>query len=316
MKCEYVIDEVDTVSEWGTYPFRRTVEEAIPRSLMIVDKPEGPSSHQVSAWVKKIFEIKAAHSGTLDPNVTGVLPMGLGNTVRVLDLLHSAPKEYVAAMKFHGNVEESEVKEVLEDFMGEIYQIPPLRSGVKRRRRKREIYAIELLDSRRREYLLKVRCESGTYIRTLCKDVGKAMGLGAHMMELRRIEAGGFTEEETVLLQEVRDAYEYYKEGDEENLKDVLLPYERALDIFPKIVVKDTAAGSILNGADLAAPGIVKMDGFSSRDRVAILSVKGEGLAVGEALYNAEEVVEKDEGLIVKTDRVFSPSGEYPRRWK
>ncbi|MFW6145105.1 MAG: RNA-guided pseudouridylation complex pseudouridine synthase subunit Cbf5, partial [Candidatus Natronoplasma sp.] len=129
MKCEYVIDEVDTVSEWGTYPFRRTVEEAIPRSLMIVDKPEGPSSHQVSAWVKKIFEIKAAHSGTLDPNVTGVLPMGLGNTVRVLDLLHSAPKEYVAAMKFHGNVEESEVKEVLEDFMGEIYQIPPLRSG-------------------------------------------------------------------------------------------------------------------------------------------------------------------------------------------
>ncbi len=313
---KYVRNEVNTVSKWGEFPSERDLGDAITRSLLIIDKPEGPSSHQVSAWVKKIFDEKAAHSGTLDPNVTGVLPCGIGHSVRILDLLHSVPKEYIAAMKFHGNVDRKEVEELLEEFTGEIYQTPPVRSGVKRERRSRVIYDIELLDSKKREYLMKVRCESGTYIRTLCNDIGKAMGPGGHMMELRRTEAGGFREKDSVYLQDVKDAFEYHKKGKDERLKDILLPYERALDIFPKIRVKDTAAGSILNGADLAAPGILKMDTFSEGDEVAIVSAKGEGLAVGEALVKAENIMEKEKGLVVKTERVFSPSGEYPKAWK
>ncbi len=312
---KYVVDEVNTLSEWGEFPHDRSIEDMIPRSLVIIDKPEGPSSHQVSAWLKKIFDLKAGHSGTLDPNVTGVLPMGIGKTVRLLDLLHSSPKEYVAAMKFHGNIDKKEVAQVIHEFVGKIYQTPPVRSGVKRRLREREIHSIELLESQGRDHLLKGRCESGTYIRTLCKDIGKAMGTGAHMMELRRTEAGGFKEEETIFLNTVRDAYEYYKVGKEKELKKVLKPYERALDIFPKVRVKDTAAGAILNGADLAAPGVLEMDDFHAGDRVALFSIKGEGLAVGETLYDAEKIASREKGIVVKTDRVFSPTGRYPKRW-
>ncbi len=315
-KIEHVIDRVNTVSRWGQSPSQRDVEDAIPRSLAVIDKPEGPTSHQVSAWIKKLFDMKAGHSGTLDPNVTGVLPMGLGSSVRLLDLLHSVPKEYIAAMKFHGDVKEKDVTDILDEFEGEIYQKPPVRSGVKRERRKRGIYELELLDHEGRDYLFRIRCESGTYIRTLCKDIGKTLGRGAHMMELRRIEAGGFEEKESVILQDLRDAYEFYKDDLEEMLDEILQPYERALDIFPKIKIKDTAVSAILNGADLALPGISEMDEFSAGEKVALISVKAEGIAVGESLYDSEEIIEMEEGLVLQTDRVFSPSGDYPTRWK
>ncbi len=260
----YVKDKTNTVSEWGEFPDRRSVADLIPRSLVVIDKPQGPTSHQVSAWVRDIFDEKTGHSGTLDPKVTGVLPMGMGSSVRLLDLLHSVPKEYIAAMRFHGNLENSQLDSILDEFEGDIYQTPPLRAGVKRQRRKKKIFEIEKLDSTGREILLRVRCESGTYIRTLCKDLGKTLGTGGHMMELRRVEAGSFTEEDMIILQDLRDAYEFYREGREEELKDILLPYERALEIFPQIRIKDTAAGAVLNGADLAAPGIIEMEPLSN----------------------------------------------------
>jgi len=312
----YVRDKTNTVSEWGEFPDRRSVEDLIPRSLVVIDKPQGPTSHQVSAWVRDIFDEKTGHSGTLDPKVTGVLPMGMGSSVRLLDLLHSVPKEYIAAMRFHGNLENSRLDIILEEFEGEIYQTPPLRAGVKRQRRKKKIFKIEKLDSKGREVLLRVRCESGTYIRTLCKDLGKTMGTGGHMMELRRVEAGGFTEEDMIILQDLRDAYEFYREGEEERLKEILLPYERSLKIFPQIRIKDTAAGAVLNGADLAAPGIIEMENFSKDDQVALISSKGEGISIGRVLYDAEEIVDMEEGLVFKSERVFSPSGDYPKRWK
>lgn len=313
---KFVKEEINTLSDWGERPTQRTVEEVIPRSIVVLDKPEGPSSHQVSAWVKKIFDQKAAHSGTLDPNVTGVLPTGIGHSVRILDLLHTVPKEYVAAMRFHGNVDEREVDEILKEYEGEIYQTPPLRSGVKRERRKRRVFEIEKLDVDGREYLLRIKCESGTYIRTLCKDIGKTLGPGAHMMELRRTEAGGFTEDQVVSLQDLKDAYEFYRDGDEEELRELLLPYERALEIYPQIKIKDSAAGAILNGADLAALGVLEMDDFSEGEDVVVISAKGEGLAIGKAVNDAEDIVGEKEGLVVKTERVFSPSGEYPKKWK
>ena len=312
----YVRSEISTVSRWGERPESRSIEDMIPRSLVLIDKPQGPTSHQVSAWVRDLFDEKTGHSGTLDPNATGILPMGIGRTVRLMDLLHSSPKEYVAAMRFYGKVDLRRLDEILKEFQGEIYQTPPVRAGVKRRRRVRTVHELERLDSKNEEVLLKVRCESGTYIRTLCKDIGKTMGTGGHMMQLRRTEAGGFTEKDMITLQDLRDAYEFYKQGEEDPLKDILLPYEKALDIFPKIRVKDTAAAAILNGADLAVPGVVEMDEFSQGDTVAVISAKDEGLAVGKPLYDAEKIMDMDEGLIFESERVFSPSGDYPKRWK
>ncbi len=311
-----MIDEVNTVSPYGIFPKERNLEDLIPRSLVILDKPSGPTSHQVSSWVQDICGMKAGHSGTLDPNVTGVLPMGLGSSVRVIDLLHAASKEYIAAVRFHSSISNDEVSSIVEDFTGEIYQMPPVRSGVKRRMRSRVIHGLEILDHHGQEYLLRVRCQSGTYVRTLCKDMGKVAGTGAHMMELRRTEAGGFTEEQSCSLHDLRDAFEFYKEDDGSWLSDLLLPYESALEIYPKMIIKDTAAGSVLNGADLAVPGILKMDGFYRDDKVVIFSAKGEGLAFGQALFDAQDIVDKQEGLVVRTERVFNPVGEYPRRWK
>ncbi len=313
---EYVKKKVNTVSRWGERPGDRVLEDALDRSLLILDKPEGPTSHQVSSWIQRMFDRKAGHSGTLDPRATGVLPMGLGHSVRLLDLLHEAPKEYVTAMRFHSQVDDERLKEVLEEYTGEIYQTPPVRSGVKRERRVREIYELEVLERKGQDYLLRVRCESGTYIRTLCKDLGKTMGTGGHMMELRRTEGGGFAEEWAKILQDVKDALEFWKDGDDEYLKEVLIPYERALDVFPKVKIKDTAGGALLDGADLAVPGVLEMDEFEKGDRVGIISLKGEGIAVGEALEDASDIVDMDEGLVVKTDRVFHPTGDYPRAWK
>ncbi len=313
---EYVKDKVNTISEWGEFPDSRPVEDLIPRSLVVIDKPQGPTSHQVSAWVRDIFDEKTGHSGTLDPKVTGVLPMGIGRSVRLLDLLHSVPKEYVAAMKFHGAVKNRQLDKILKEFEGEIYQTPPLRAGVKRQRRKRKIYEIEKLDFKGRDALLRIRCESGTYIRTLCKDLGKTLGTGGHMMELRRVEAGSFTEDDMIILQDLRDAYEFYRDGGGDKLKEVLMPYERALAVFPQMRIKDTAAGAVLNGADLAAPGILEMEKFLKDEQVALISMKGEGIAVGRPLYDVEEIVDMEEGIVFRSERVFSPSGDYPKRWK
>ncbi|MFW5928714.1 MAG: RNA-guided pseudouridylation complex pseudouridine synthase subunit Cbf5 [Thermoplasmatota archaeon] len=313
---EYIREKVNTISEWGTYPHERGIDEALKRSLIIIDKPSGPTSHQVSAWVQDLFDSKAGHSGTLDPNVTGVLPMGLGYSVRVIDLLHNVSKEYVAAMHFHKDVKFEKVEEIVKEFEGEIYQTPPLRSGVKRERRVRTIYEIKILDYTGRDYLLFVRCESGTYIRTLCKDIGKSIGTQGHMMDLRRTRSGGFSEGESYILQDVKDALVSYEEGDSSGLEEILIPYERALDVFPKVRVKDTAAGSLLNGADLAVPGILETENFEKGDMVSIISPKDEGIAIGKSIYSAEEIMGMDEGLVVKTDRVFHPTGEYPQKWK
>ncbi len=313
---KYVRDRIHTLSPYGEYPENRAVDDLIERSIVVIDKPSGPTSHQISAWVQNMCGMKAGHSGTLDPKVTGVLPIGLGHSVRVTDLLHAAPKEYIAAVKFHGNIGKKTVSSLVKEFVGEIYQTPPLRSGVKRRIRKRTVYEIEILDHDQKEYLMRVRCQSGTYVRTLCKDMGKAAGTGANMMQLRRVEAGGFKESDCSTLQDLKDAFEFYTEGDPSWLSSLLLPYERSLELYPGIKVKDTAAGSILNGADLAVPGILEMDEFHKGDHVVLYSAKNEGLAYGVALFDASQIIEMDQGLVVKTNRVFKPTGSYPSQWK
>ena len=136
------------------------------------------------------------------------------------------------------------------------------------------------------------------------------------MTELRRVEAGGFTEANSHPVTAVRDAWERYKDGDDTMLSHILLPYERALELYPKVVIKDTAAGALLEGADLAAPGVLEMDPFSAGDNISLMSTKGEGIAYGVALKDATEIVSMERGLVARTERVFHPCGEYPRGWK
>ena len=221
---------------YGKAPSERTVRELLQNGFIILDKPAGPSSHQVVAWVKEILDIeKAGHGGTLDPAVTGVLPVALGDAARALQVLLVAGKEYIALMKLHKQVDEKKIREACRSFVGQISQMPPLRSAVKRVRRTREEYYLEILEIHGTEVLFRVGCEAGTYIRTLCVDIGKKLGCGAQLAELRRTRVGNITEATAVTLQDIKDAYVFWKEeGDETELRRKILSMERLLEVVPK----------------------------------------------------------------------------------
>ena len=186
------------------------------------------------------------------------MPITLYEATKVVQPLLLSGKEYVCVLRLHGDVEDGELRRVLEEFTGVIYQKPPLRSSVKRRLRKRRIYYIELLERVERDVLLKIGCEAGTYIRKLCFDIGEALGCGAHMVELRRTRSGPLREEESVTLHELFHLKSEWEEtGDMEVLKKVVLPMEKALDYTPKIYIRDSAVDAICHGAELAAPGVL-----------------------------------------------------------
>jgi len=307
-----------TNAHYGKAPAKRTVRELLNNGFINLDKPAGPTSHQVVAWVKEILEIeKAGHGGTLDPAVTGVLPTALGDAARALQVILVAGKEYVALMKLHKEVEEKKIREVCKGFVGEISQMPPLRSAVKRVRRTREIYYLEILEIQRTEVLFRVGCEAGTYIRTLCVDIGKKLGCGAQLIELRRSRVGNITEDSAVTLQDLKDAYIFWKDdGDDEELRKTILSMERLLEVVPKIVVRDSAVDALCHGANLAIPGVVELDDMKPGEIAAVVSLKGEGVALVKMEIPSVQVIEKDTGICASLERVLMNKGTYPSIWK
>ncbi len=315
-----LVKSKDTTSkDYGKPPEERSVEEHIRYGVINLDKPRGPTSHEVVAWVKKVLEVKkAGHGGTLDPKVSGVLPIALEESTKIIQTLLVAGKEYVCVMKLHDDVGKKKLLKVFELFTGEIYQRPPVKSAVKRQLRKRKIYYLRLIEKDERYVLFKVGCEAGTYIRKLVNDIGEVLGVGAHMVELRRTKSGAFKEEEAVTLHDVLDAYVFWKEnGIEKLIKKVIWPVEKGVEHLSKIYIRDSAVDAICHGADLAIPGIVKLhDDIKPKDIVAIMTLKGELVAIGEALMDSKTIMVEDKGIAVKTRRVIMKPGTYPRMWK
>jgi len=303
----------------GKRPDERSIPELLKAGVVNIDKPQGPTSHQVSAWVRDLLGIpKAGHAGTLDPRVTGVLPVALENATRALDAMLVGDKEYVGVMQIHQDVGEGRLRAMLSEFVGEVYQTPPVRSAVKREIRTRTIYDIEPLEIEGRLTLFRVRCESGTYIRTLCNDLGEALGVGAHLADLRRTRTVSFSERESRSLNDLKDAFVMWKEeGDEKGLRSIVQPMERLLTHLPAIVVKDTAVDALCHGASLAVPGVAKLDRRVKKgDLVAVYTGKGEGVALMEAAKNSEETVTDKTGVAANAKRVLMEPGTYPRLWK
>jgi H/ACA ribonucleoprotein complex subunit 4 len=306
--------EAETNPEYGTKPENRPVKDSINYGIVNIDKPKGPTSHQVSDYVKKILEIKkAGHSGTLDPAVTGSLVVTLGNATKVTQVLLKGGKEYLCLMHLHKPVEEETIKNVMGEFIGEITQLPPVKSSVKRQKRQRSIYYMKILEIEKQDVLFYVGTEAGTYIRKLCHDIGQKLEIGAHMAQLIRTKVGPYNEKTIISLHGLRDAYEFYKEGDEKELKKIILPIETAVQHIPKIWIFDTTVDSLTHGADLNIPGISKLNEFSKNESVAILTLKGELVSLGESQLSSKEVMEKEKGLAVKTKKVFMKSGVYPK---
>lgn len=303
----------------GCSPYERPIRQYIEMGVVNLDKPAGPTSHEVTAWVKDILELnKAGHSGSLDPVVTGVLPIMLGRATKSVAALRLSGKEYVCLMTLHHLIPEKKVLKVCKEFTGPIFQMPPIISAVKRAVRVRTIYYLEVLDVRDKSVLMRVGCEAGTYMRKLCHDIGIALGCGAHMQELRRTKTGPFREDTLVTLHELKDAYVFWKEdGDESFLRQVVRPMEEGLAHLPKIIIRDSAVDAVCQGAAIAVPGILSLDrNIKKDDEICLFTLKGEAVALCTSLMNTDEMLENEHGIAAATERVIMNAGTYPQGWR
>lgn len=287
-------------------------------AFLLVDKPRGPTSHQVTAWVRDILGVeRAGHAGTLDPNVSGLLWIGVGPALKLLPLILQFPKRYVGVIVLHGPVEAKALARTLAEFESPIYQTPPVRSAVRRERRVRRIHRLTLLETAGTSVLVDVVADSGTYVRTLAVDVGEALGVGAHLAELRRVGTGPFTEQNAVTLAELADAQSLAGSGKAERLLTLLHPIREVWSEFPALVLKDPAVSAVAHGADLARGGIVSTSRpFARGAHVALVDRHGELIATGRALYASDEFAGVREGWVVDADRVFVDPTRFPPSWR
>lgn len=308
--------EVQTSDRYGGNPGQRPINELIKNGMIDLNKIQGPTSHQVTDYIKKILDLdKAGHSGTLDPNVSGVLPIATGNATKIVQVLLTAGKEYITIIHLHEPVEEAKIRETVQEFIGKIKQLPPIRSAVKREVRERFVYYLELMEIDGQDILAKVGCQAGTYIRKIAHDLGQRLGTGAHMAELVRTKAGPFSYKNWVTIHDVKDAYETWKEkGDETQLRKVILPVEEGVKHLPKVWVTDTAVDTLSHGASLSAPGIAKLnDNINQGDTIAIMTLKEELVAIATAQMNSQNMLLQKKGIAANQMRVFMQPGIYPK---
>ena len=248
--------------------------------ILVIDKSAGWTSQDVAAKLRGVFhERRVGHGGTLDPMATGVLPIFIGRATRAAEFLESAEKEYVAGLRLgvvtdtqdtSGNILEThpvavtreEVQAALRQFLGPIEQIPPMYSAIKingqklyelarrgqeveRKPRSITIHELELLEGADADYLLRVRCSKGTYVRTLCHDLGRALGCGGCMSSLRRTRAGSVTLSPAVTVQQVLNF------AAEQAPQALLMPVDAVFSMHPPLIVTMGQAAKLKNGAQI-----------------------------------------------------------------
>ena len=292
-------------------PGERSVEELLQFGVVNLDKPAGPSAHQVAAWVRDMADLeRAAHAGTLDPKVTGCLPSLLGDATRLAPVFLEGTKEYIAVLELHG-LPPTDMEATIAAFETDLYQKPPRKSAVSRRLRSREIYDLDVLELEDRQALLRIRCESGTYIRKLCHDLGMALGTGAHMGDLRRVATDPFDDTDLVTLQDFSDGLAWAREDadetDETYLRDIVSPAERSMAHLPAITIARNAAEQVAQGAPVYAPGVVETDDATAAlspgadDLLACYTPDGSAVCLGKLVGDPDA----DEGEVVSLERVL-----------
>jgi len=315
-------------------PLRDPPEDRSPAALLgfgvvNLDKPPGPSAHQVAGWVRDlagdaladrrgsddpgpddrtVSVDRAAHAGTLDPKVTGSLPLMLGDATRIAQVFDDSVKEYVTVLELHGPPP-SDFEAIVAEFEGEVLQKPPRKSAVKRRLRVREIHTLEVLERDGRRALLRVRCESGTYIRKLCHDLGLALGTGAHMGDLRRTATGTFDDTSLVSMESFVDALAFWVEDDDPTaLRAVVDPAERALVTLPRVTIAPSAARQVAEGAPVYAPGVIEVGPAevggaapTKGELLACYTPGGSAVCLGRLVGDPDA----DSGTVVDLERVL-----------
>ncbi|MCK5043615.1 RNA-guided pseudouridylation complex pseudouridine synthase subunit Cbf5 [Candidatus Pacearchaeota archaeon] len=259
---------------------QKSIKELLEFGIINIDKSSGPTSFDVSDFVRKKLGLrKTSHFGTLDPKVTGVLPVALNRACKLTGYFLGEDKEYIGVMRIHEDVSLEKIKKVIkEKFTGKIKQTPPVKSRVKRQEREREIKRFELLEidgmqgqeplrtspkrGQSKDILFHAEVQGGTYIRKLISDLGDYMKIGAHMLELRRIRACIFKEDDKeypgVNLYDFENAVDEYEKGNEELLRKIIIPAEIVSELFPVIEIKKESVDRILHGQPLYNKNLVK----------------------------------------------------------
>ncbi|HRZ85168.1 MAG TPA: RNA-guided pseudouridylation complex pseudouridine synthase subunit Cbf5 [Candidatus Paceibacterota bacterium] len=253
----------------------KPIDELINFSVINIDKPTGPTSFDIDLIVKKELCLnKTSHFGTLDPMVTGVLPVALGRACRLMSYFIGKKKEYTGVMRIHKEISEKELKKEMANFIGKINQLPPVKSRVKREVREREIYSFDIIEISNdgKDILFKSEVQAGTYIRKLISDLGEKIG-GAHMLELRRTKASIFEEKNSVDLYKFEKAVEDYKKGNEKILRDMLIPGEIVSKVLPVVQVSEKSIIKLYHGSPLFKEFVLNkqnIDDLETGDRIAV----------------------------------------------
>ena len=243
---------------------KKPISELLEFGIINIDKPSGPTSFNVSDFVRKKLKLrKTSHFGTLDPKVTGVLPIALNRACKLTGYFIGEDKEYVGIMRVHEEIEMKKVQTIInKKFLGEIKQTPPVRSRVKRQERKREIKGFDLIEKSGKDVLFRVECSGGTYIRKLVHDLGRELGVGAHMLELRRIRAGIFKEDDKdypcINLYDFERAVDEYKNGNDELLKKMIIPGEIISEVYPLVEIKKNSLKQIFTGKPIHKKDLIE----------------------------------------------------------
>jgi len=257
---------------------KKSIQELLEFGIINIDKPSGPTSFNISDFVRKTLNLrKTSHFGTLDPKVTGVLPIALNRACKLTSYFLGENKEYVGIMRIHEDISLEKLKKTIQKkFLGKIKQTPPLKSRVKRQEREREIYSFELLEKNNKDILFKTKVQGGTYIRKLIDDLGKELGIGAHMLKLRRISAGIFSENDRTYpstnLYDFEKAVENYKNGNEKSLRDIIIPAEIISKIYPLVEIKSENLKQIFTGKPIYNKDLIKKESFEKQAKICVFS--------------------------------------------
>ncbi|MFI8710771.1 tRNA pseudouridine(55) synthase TruB [Brevibacillus brevis] len=298
--------------------------------VLVIDKPAGMTSHDCVARIRRLYGTKkVGHTGTLDPDVTGVLPICVGHATRLVEYLQELPKRYDVVMRLgsttttedaSGEVVEQagvdaasitteRIQALFESFLGEMEQVPPMFSAVKvngkrlydlaregtvieRQARKVTLYELTLhkisVDGDTVDVAFTCTCSKGTYMRTLCVDLGRALGYPAHMKLLRRIKSGPFQEQEAIPLQQIEE-----QAASGEDISRHLVSIPQAISFLPSFQVKPERIKAVRNGLATALPGVTVEEG-------SLIC-----LFAGEDLLGIHRVCHGDKGLFAKPEKVF-----------
>jgi len=270
------------------------LKELLEFGIINIDKPSGPTSFQVSEKVKNILGIrKTSHFGTLDPKVTGVLPVALNRACKLTGYFIGHDKEYVGIMRMHEEIEKEKIEKVIKKkFLGKIIQLPPVRSRVKRAEREREIKSFEILEQDGKDFVFRATVQGGTYIRKLLHDLGKDLGIGAHMLELRRTRAGIFNEKDSITL------YELEKAVEKDKLKEIIIPGEIVSKIHDVVEIKRDTVERILHGQPIYDKDLKKKE---KKEMGKIICVFSDDQFIGMfKVINTEKIFAKSEFTMQK----------------